>query len=184
LFQPNRTIGELADIIRETESYAYAIPYTAETRGRCHDFEAAHPTDVRWTRRNGCGTAEVNGYSSWSAYRHLGVSAFVTEASRVSIAAARYKRKHGYAPPTLDSLVPEFLAEVPRDPFDASKQLGYNAEQGTLHTVGADGTFNGKVRDPRFRYGGLTTPKSRYIRRLDGRPLEIPLKAEERIGGK
>ena len=180
LFQPNRTIGELADIIRETELYVYAVPYTAETRMRRRTFVSAHPLDIRWTRRNGCGTATVNCYSSWDATLHCGTSAFVTEATRISIAAARYRRKYGNYPQTLDALVPEFLAEVPRDPFDASKPLGYNVEQGTLHTVGADGSFNGKVRDPRFRYGGLTSPKYRYIRRIDGWPMEVPLKIEVR----
>lgn len=184
LFQPNRTIGELADIIRETEPFVYSIPYTAEVRARALAFKEAHPSEVRWTRRNGCGTAEVNGYSSWAAVGHLGERALVTEANRVVIAAAQYRRKHGCYPQALDALVPEFLAEVPRDPFDASRPLGYNAEQGTLHTVGVAGAFKGKVRDPRLPYGGLTGPLRRYIRRIDGRPMDIPLKAAEKKGGK
>lgn len=71
-----------------------------------------------------------------------------------------------------------FLVDVPRDPFDASKPLGYNAEQGTLHTVGIEGAFDGKIRDPHKRYGDSRTPDYRYISRLDGRPMDIPLKSE------
>ena len=104
---------------------------------------------MRWCRRNGCGTADVNGHLQWMDGRNLGLHAFRTESQRVALAAACYRRQHGCYPPTLDALVPAFLVDVPRDPFDASKPLGYNAEQGTLHTVGVEGAFNGKIRDPR-----------------------------------
>ena len=179
LFQPNRSIGELADIVRETEPYVCSLPYTVETRARCRVFEVAHPSDVRWCRRNGCGTADVNGHLQWMDGRNLGLHAFRTESQRVALAAACYRRQHGCYPPTLDALVPAFLVDVPRDPFDASKPLGYNAEQGTLHTVGVEGAFNGKIRDPRARYGGLMKHDCQYISRLDGRPMDIPLKSEE-----
>jgi len=89
----------------------------------------------------------------------------------VIIAIARYRRKHGSPPPSLDALVPEFLDAVPRDPFDAGRQLGYDAEQGTLHTVGEDGMFNGKIPDPNGRYGGLKSEQRRAIRRINGQRL-------------
>ena len=37
--------------------------------------------------------------------------------------------------------------------------------QATIHTVGADGTFDGRLP----RYGGLNPRNSRYICRIDGR---------------
>jgi hypothetical protein len=39
-------------------------------------------------------------------------------AGQVSVAAERYRLDHGAFPPTLDALVPQYLDEVPIDPFD------------------------------------------------------------------
>jgi len=49
-----------------------------------------------------------------------------------AIALKRYSLKHGNFPPSLDSLVPEFIASVPVDYMDG-KPMGYRLE--------ADGTF-------------------------------------------
>lgn len=177
LFQPNRSVLELADIVREIEPLADSFPATAATWEPVRAFQAAHPAEIRWMRRNACGTSAVNGYFGWNAcYRSLGRATFGTDACRVAIAVARYKRRNGCLPSTLGALVPDFLSEVPRDPFDANRSLGYNVEQGTLHTVGAEGRFDGKVRNPQSRYGGLRIPEVRYLFRLDGRSMEIPLK--------
>lgn len=177
LFQPNRSVKGWADIVRAVEPYAYAFPATADARTFFQAFGEAHPTHIRWMRRNGCGVSMVNLYSGWpGSYRLLGSAAFAAEAYRVAIAAARFNRKNGCPPPTLDALVPEFLPVVPRDPFDAARPLGYNAEQGTLHTVGAEGAFNGKVRDPRCPCVGLRVSELKYVIRLDGQRLKGPLK--------
>ena len=74
--------------------------------------------------------------------------------------------------------MPVQAPEIRNKNFD-EVALGYSVEQGTLHTVGANGAFNGKVRDPRLRFGGLRNPDYRYIRRIDGRSMEPPLKARE-----
>ena len=176
LFQPNRTVAELAEIIRAIERRVYSLPYTAASREFFSDFERTHSNQIRWLSRNGYGTSEVNGYSSWESFNRLvGTPVFYRESNRVMLAMVRFRRKFGRNPQLLSELVPEFLSEVPRDPFDAERPLGSNAEQGTLHTVGANGTFNGKVRDPRLRFGGLKIPDYRYIRRIDGRSMEPPL---------
>ena len=105
-------------------------------------------------------------------WRFIGRLSFWDDTSiRAIIAAARYRRKHGSPPPTLEALVPEFLGEVPRDPFDAGRPLGYDAAQGTLHTIGAEGTFDGKIPNPKARYGGLRGEQYRCIRRIDGQSL-------------
>jgi hypothetical protein len=41
----------------------------------------------------------------------------------VAIAAERYRLKYGQWPDKLETLVPEFLAEVPGDPFDLPNPL-------------------------------------------------------------
>ena len=62
----------------------------------------------------------------------------------------------------------EVLDEVPRDPFDSTRPIGYNAGQGTIHTVGAKGDFSGRIPKPTARYGGLKGDYYRYIYRIDG----------------
>src|SRR5438876_1076887 len=73
-----------------------------------------------------------------------GISA-VFRLAVVSIAIKRYQLRHGKLPAGLDGLVPEFLAEVPRDRMDG-KPLRYrvNAQAGfMLYSVGSDGIDNG-----------------------------------------
>ena len=180
LFQPNRTVAELAEVIRAMERQAYSLPYTTATREFFSDFDRRHSNEIRWLSQNGYGISEVIGYSGWGSFNRLvGMSAFYRESNHVMLAMTRFRRKCKRNPQSLSELVPEFMTEVPRDPFDADMSLGYNFEQGTLHTVGANGTFNGKVRDPRLRFGGLRNPDYRYIRRIDGRSMEPPLKERE-----
>jgi len=58
-------------------------------------------------------------------------------AAAAVIAAERFRREHGRLPEDLEELVPEFLAEVPADPF-SGESLKYKAEDGkaTVYTVG------------------------------------------------
>ena len=170
-FQPNRSLAEWASAWREAKPIVIALPYTVETRTRLAETEKACDKQFHPLRRNCVGSYELASYKLAAAWRCYGRIAFYDDSYRVVIAAARYRRKHGSLPPTLDALVPEFLAEVPRDPYDASRPLGYDVEQGTIHTVGADGAFDGKIPKPNARYGGLRGERYRCIRRIDGRML-------------
>jgi hypothetical protein len=69
----------------------------------------------------------------------------IAEAARqitvTAIALKRYQLKHGNYPPDLDSLVPEFVPDVPFDPVDG-QPLRYRAKaDGTflLYSIGANG---------------------------------------------
>ena len=180
-FQPNRSLAEWASAWREAKPIVIALPYTVETRTRLSEMEKAYDKQFHPLRRNCVGSYELASYKLAAAWRCYGRIAFYNDSYRVVIAAARYRRKHGSLPPTLDALVPEFLAEVPRDPYDASRPLGYDVEQGTIHTVGADGAFDGKIPKPNARYGGLRGERYRCIRRIDGRQVG---KQERRNGEK
>ena len=171
--QPNRTLAEWASAWREVKPIVVALPYTAETRTRLAETEKACDKQFHPLRRNCVGYYALASCNLAAEWRYCGRIAFYNDSYRVVIAAARYRRKHGSLPPTLDALVPEFLAEVPRDPFDASRPLSYDVEQGTIHTVGADGAFDGKIPNPNARYGGLRRERYRCIRRIDGRMSDI-----------
>lgn len=55
--------------------------------------------------------------------------------ARILIALRRYERRNGHLPEKLDELVPEFIEEVPRDPFDG-QSLRYSRERRILWAVG------------------------------------------------
>jgi hypothetical protein len=66
----------------------------------------------------------------------------------VALAAERYRRKHGDWPETLDRLTPDFLAEVPLDPYDG-EPLRYRrlADGVVVYSVGRDEVDNGGTID-------------------------------------
>lgn len=66
------------------------------------------------------------------------------DAAVTAVALERYRRAHGSWPQTLNSLVPEFLAEVPRDPFDGAS-LRYALHNGAprLWSIGNDRSDEG-----------------------------------------
>lgn len=60
---------------------------------------------------------------------------FLVESSRLRLALLAYKLKNGNTPETLKKLVPEYLTEIPADPFDG-KPIRYNQEKNILYSVG------------------------------------------------
>ncbi|MBN2473083.1 MAG: hypothetical protein JXB62_00645 [Pirellulales bacterium] len=69
-------------------------------------------------------------------------------ASDVMIAVERFRRAHGRLPESLAKLVPEYLPEVPADPFDGLP-LRYAVREGQyiIYSVGKDGVDNGGEGD-------------------------------------
>lgn len=62
--------------------------------------------------------------------------------AKLVVACHRFERDKGRFPETLAELVPEFLAEVPRDPFDGAP-FRYSAEKGLVWAVGKNLTDEG-----------------------------------------
>jgi hypothetical protein len=78
--------------------------------------------------------------------------------ARVAIAAARYRLDHGGLPTTLVELIPEYLDEIPVDPFDG-KPLRFSQANGnwTVYSVGPDGKDDsGMPYDSKTEKGDLT----------------------------
>jgi hypothetical protein len=60
------------------------------------------------------------------------------------LAVERYRHKHGKWPDSLDTLGPQFLADVPRDPFDGQPLRYRRLEDGVaIYSVGVDALDNG-----------------------------------------
>lgn len=74
--------------------------------------------------------------------------AAMNRATDAAIACERYRRRHGKLPRSLEELVPEFLPQVPGDPFDG-KPLRYVVTQDgyLVYSVGPDGTDDGGQAD-------------------------------------
>jgi hypothetical protein len=91
----------------------------------------------------------------------------------IAIAAERYRIQHGRWPADLDALAPQFLAELPTDPYtDKAFKLRRVGSDFVVFTGGPDGNHKGDYYDrvpPQFPLAGLppgTVPGSNYEFRL------------------
>jgi hypothetical protein len=74
------------------------------------------------------------------------------------IAIKAYKIENGKLPPNLEELVPDYILEVPKDPFDGNP-IRYSAEKKIIYSVGPDLIDSGgsegegwqKMEDPTFK---------------------------------
>jgi len=161
-FQPNRTLDLLREPIdefcRKMEDPAYDLGYSNRTTRQQLSRFSRNWLGRELVRKEGGYSGLYNLYFD----RKLYVRAFVTV-----LACRSYKAKHGKYPEALSMLVPEFLSEVPRDPYDG-EELRYNHEMGYVWTKGSKLSFDGKVEflasgKPHFR----DWRKRKYVYFLD-----------------
>lgn len=74
-----------------------------------------------------------------------------TELLRAAIALEQYRLTTGTRPKKLSDLVPEFLETIPTDPFDQSKPLRYQPEDGLIYSIGKNFADNGGQLGKEFR---------------------------------
>ena len=102
---------------------------------------------------------------------------FSCAALAVQLAAEEFRRDRGEYPASLEELVPGYLPEVPKDPFDDGRPIKYNPETRVLYTVGPDRAYDGKLPS-KDELGNMSRHKLRnldhLLRNLDGSPLPIP----------
>jgi hypothetical protein len=78
-------------------------------------------------------------------------------AADAAIAAELFRRRHGRLPASLEELVPEFLSEVPLDPFDGQPlRLVERDGAWIAYSVGANCTDDGGLRADDPREGDVT----------------------------
>ena len=97
--------------------------------------------------------------------------------ARLVIASEKWRRAHGGEnPPTLEALVPDYLAAVPADPRDKTgAPLKYDAASGVAWSVGRKGTYDYlKVAKDRTAGSESSLDKDTqiYAFRIDGKPVE------------
>ncbi|MEN8128374.1 MAG: hypothetical protein ABFR90_11325 [Planctomycetota bacterium] len=80
--------------------------------------------------------------------------------AETALAIRRYRRKYHALPDSLEALVPEFMAELPRDPFDNEVIRYLKPENGfTLYIIGEDGIDNGGKSKEQLRKKTGERPK-------------------------
>ena len=97
---------------------------------------------------------------------------------RLVLATEKWRRVHsGENPPTLDALVPDYLAAVPRDPWSKSGEpIKYDAALGVAWSVGKDGKYDyRKVAKERAagNKASVDADTQKYAFRLDGKPIGL-----------
>ena len=115
------------------------------------------------------------GYSSEP--RLAAQTEFSCAALAVQLAAEEFRRDKGGYPAALEELVPGYLPEVPKDPFDDGRPIKYNPETRVLYTVGPDCAFTGKLpsKDELDKMSrGQLRGIDHCLRNLDGSPLPLP----------
>lgn len=150
----------------------YDIPIRA-LRVQTPDVKWKLPIYPNWIGRVMCASLPAQGAKLclWEA-----AGLFVVSADRVVVAANRYRVDHAEYPKELQQLVPEYLDAVPMDPF-GDGAIGFNAAQGTVHSVAENGGFDGVIPSDGAKAMHFTNADgvrrwyTPYIRRLDGQPV-------------
>jgi len=98
----------------------------------------------RWVPTNFLGkvVAELMVQPHERSFLDLATEDFSLFAPKLLFALKRFQRDRGALPDSLDELVPSYLKEIPRDPFDGEK-LRYDKARKIVWTVGPDLSFNG-----------------------------------------
>lgn len=141
-FQPNRILdahrAETDWFCRKVDEGTYDMSYAQER----HAVPMARDVGASPLSRNFLGQKKMP--SRNDSYATLFERRFKSRSFIAVLACRSYRAKHGTLPASLDELVPEFLDEVPLDPYDGEK-LRWNAEKGYFWTKGRDGNFDGTV---------------------------------------
>lgn len=77
----------------------------------------------------------------------VALAEFRTRATYLSIALRRHQLDTGQLPEHLNELVPEYLSEIPKDPYDG-QPLRYSRERSIIYSVGSDGLDLGGSERP------------------------------------
>jgi len=163
-FQPNRSIEmtrtDMENFCRKLDSDGYDAVYANETASRIH----CNPLANNWFGHKLRGSV-----CSWHEYYAIIYRArFRMNANVAILACHSYMAKYGSYPTSLDALVPEFLSEVPSDPFDGEK-MHYDSADFFVWTPGKLLNFDGKVKRAKNRKPFVESRFYQCIRFLDPR---------------
>jgi hypothetical protein len=84
----------------------------------------------------------------------------IASATQLLLAMKAFTQDQGKAPSTLESLVPRYISEIPKDPY-GNAPFRYSPQKGVIYSVGRDGRDDGgsegddwhEMKDPTFSIG-------------------------------
>ena len=162
-FHPRETRWRIAEFARVAMGKE-ALPEESLSSRFCPNWLGAYAVDMA-----SCGFNAANAYFK--------ADSLPRARARLVIAAEKWRRAHGGKnPPSLDALVPDYLAAVPSDPWDkAGGPLKYDASLGVAWSVGKDGKYDYRkvAKGGKVDGEGKTVDKDTqtYAFRLDGKPI-------------
>jgi hypothetical protein len=141
-FKPNETKQLLAERARVFTHQL--VRYDVDELDRLEEplVRASDDSDSVWRNCTGFRLAAYFHEGDRIGLEHFIMARFRLRATRTLLAALAYERTHGRLPLKLDDLVPDFLNEVPADPFDENP-IRYSRERRILYSVGTDQVDNG-----------------------------------------
>lgn len=149
-YQPNRTKLLFAQVYRNMISNADKKSYSLVTHAE------KIPTD--WTivfENNAVGKilSNIVNVSFDSLYEKRFQENFSVKATQLQLALKAYKQANSNLPSSLAELSPNYISEIPQDPFDG-KAIRYSAEKGIIWSVGKDlQDNNGGISEEDWRQG-------------------------------
>lgn len=136
--QPNTTRRLLAEVCRPAKR---ALAGTYIQRPQLPYMHEPDPleSDLWLAKPNGAGRGLVAQVAlSLDPFVCFGFGAVAADRlTRVGLALRQYYNAHHELPPSLDALVPQYLAAVPMDPYDG-KPLRYDQSRALVYSVGTD----------------------------------------------
>jgi hypothetical protein len=141
MYQPNRTKRMCAEFLREVGQSA-SLPCAQVRVPEFNPLPASHAgRRVAFLRPNGAGRILAAMLISPEQFEHVVKGKCSTESDldglRLVLVCRLYEIRHGRLPATLAALVPEFLRQVPQDPFDG-RPFRYLPDKAVVYSVGPD----------------------------------------------
>lgn len=143
LLKPHRTINAyqnaLKPTIRALDQVNWAMIRESSTKLRALVFEWDEPAKGFQLSANTYGTKLLSvslGMSEPSATKALATTALHRQ-TVIMLALRRFELEKGKLPAALDELIPQYLASVPKDPFDDAP-MRWNATKQITYSVGTN----------------------------------------------
>ncbi len=141
VFKPQETKRIFGELIQALLDLPVLFP--VGEKGRTWNARRERITRSSWFTPNYMGKWFCsNLMEAHSTFSHLALQEFFLSAPKLLFALKRFHRDRGALPDSLDELVPAYLKEIPRDPYDGEK-LRYDKERKIVWTAGPDLNFNG-----------------------------------------
>ncbi len=131
---------DYAERVRESQSEIVLKPVAAGETREAYSARVEDALVADWT-------ASINKASSL-----MGAAEFRGRAAAVVTAAAKYHAVNGRWPEKLSMLMPEFIAQLPADPFTGGEVHYIAGKEGVrVYSFGANGRDDGGVDDPHVK---------------------------------